>query len=145
MAQLPLLLLLGVKALLLLWGLLGLAEYLAPSLALGLQNAGFPPGTQLLHWILLLLSGSCYVVGYLARWRRTVPATITLYACLATLCFIETVDFGAFGGGPARYLVMTGEFALYLVLSLYLARARAPRERFGRGRASASSPLTPPR
>ena len=67
--------LLAVKAGLLLWGLLGFVEYVAPSVALGLQNAKFPPGTQFLHWLLLVLTGAIFVVGYLTRWPPTRPAT----------------------------------------------------------------------
>lgn len=126
-------LLLAVKAALLLWGLLGLLEYLSPSLAFGLQNATFPPGTQLLHWLLLLLSGSIFVVGFLSRWQQTPYATITMYVALGTLCFIETVDFGAFGDAPARFIIMAGEYAVYIALSVYLLRSQRMREHFGGG------------
>jgi hypothetical protein len=126
-------LLLAIKAALFAWGLLGLLEYLVPSLTLGLQNAKFPPGTQLLHWLLLLLSGSIFVVGFALRWRHTPYATITMYVALATLCFIETLDFGAFGGGPARFVIMAGEYALYIGLSVYLLRSQRIRARFRGG------------
>lgn len=44
--------LLGIKAVLLAWGVMGLWEYLFASADFGLQNAKFPRGTQLLHWLL---------------------------------------------------------------------------------------------
>jgi uncharacterized SAM-binding protein YcdF (DUF218 family) len=77
-----------------------------------------------------LLVGSIFVVGFLLRWRHTPFATITVYATLATLCFIETVDFGAFGGGPGRYVIMAAEYAVYVILSIYLLRSRRIWERF---------------
>lgn len=124
-------LLLAIKAVLLVWGLLGLLEYFSPSLRLGLQNDNFPQGTQLLHWLLLLLSGSTFVGGFLWRRRYTPFATITMYAALATLCFVETVDFGAFGGGTTSYFIMAGEYAVYIALSIYLLQSRRIAERFG--------------
>jgi uncharacterized membrane protein YphA (DoxX/SURF4 family) len=121
-----------LKAALLVWGVLGLVEYLAPSVALGLQNANFPPGTQLLHWILILLTGLVFLLGFATRWRYTPFATITMYATLATLCFVETVDFRAFGDGVERYFVMSAEYLLYLALFAYLLSSTRIRARFSR-------------
>jgi len=121
-------LLVVLKAALAAWGALGLVEYFVPSLAFGLQNANFPPGTQLLHWI--LLTGLVFLVGFVMRWQYTPFATITMYATLATLCFVETVDFRAFGGGVARYYVMSAEYLLYLALSAYLLNSMRIRARF---------------
>lgn len=124
--------LVAVKVVLLLWGALGLWEYLVPSADFGLQNAGFPSGTQLLHWLLLLGTGALFVIGFARRWRHTVVATITMYATLATLCFVETVDFGAFGAGAQRFVFMSAEYLVYLTLSLYLLRSRRVAEHFDR-------------
>lgn len=123
-------LLLAVSALLLVWAVLGFIEYAAPSVAFGLQDPGFPRGTQFLHWLLLLMTGAIFVVGFLLRWRHTPYATITMYATLATLCFVETVDFNAFGGGSERFLFMAAEYAVYVVLSAYLLRSQHIAERF---------------
>jgi hypothetical protein len=119
-----------VKGTLLVWGGLGLVEYLAPSVAFGLQNENFPPGTQLLHWILILLTGLVFLLGFATRWKYTPFATITMYATLATLCFVETVDFRAFGDGVERYFVMSAEYLLYLALSAYLLSSSRIRARF---------------
>lgn len=108
------------KGMLILWGLLGFVEYFAPSVAFGLQDSNFPQGVQFLHWLLILLTGSIFIVGFLLRWRHTPYATITMYATLATLCFVETVDFNAFGGGTKRFFIMTVEYVLYIALSLYI-------------------------
>lgn len=130
MSRYGLYLLVLVKAALLVWGALGLVEYLVPSLAVGLQNPNFPPGTQLLHWILILLTGLIFLFGFALRWTYTPFATITMYATLATLCFIETVDFQAFGGGITRYYVMSAEYLLYLALSAYLLSSSQVQARF---------------
>ncbi|MEQ8482278.1 MAG: hypothetical protein RIC18_16640 [Hoeflea sp.] len=123
--------LLAISAALLCWGILGLLEYVFPALGLGLQNESFPAGLQFLHFLALVLTGAIYVFGYLRRWPHTPHATITMYAVLATLCFVETIDFGAFGGGATGVAIMLGEFVLYIVLSTYLIRSPAIRQRFG--------------
>lgn len=115
---------------LLCWGGLGLLEYAFPALTLGLQDSNFPPGLQFIHFFAITLTGSIFLFGYLKRWPPTPHATITMYAMLATICFIETMDFGAFGGGPTAVMIMTVEFALYVGLSAYLLRSGAMRRHF---------------
>lgn len=112
------------------WGLLGLLEYAFPPLNLGLQNGRFPSGLQFIHFFALVLTGAIFVLGYLKRWPHTPYATITMYAVLATICFIETMDFGAFGGGATGVMIMLLEFALYIALSVYLLRSAAIRDHF---------------
>ncbi|MEM7427683.1 MAG: hypothetical protein AAF441_16445, partial [Pseudomonadota bacterium] len=102
------------------WGVLGLLEYILPTAAFGLQNANFPDGLQFLHFASILVTGAIFVGGYLARWSHTPFATVTMYAVLATICFIETVDFQAFGGGPLRFIPMVAEYITYIGLSAYL-------------------------
>jgi hypothetical protein len=53
-----------------------------------------------------------------------------MYAVLATLCFVETIDFGAFGGGATGVAIMMVEFTLYIGLSTYLIRSPFIRQRF---------------
>ena len=111
------------------WGTLGFLEYftgLAPLVPL--QNATFPGGTQFIHWLLITLSGSVFLTGYVLRWRYTPLAMIVLYAALATLCAIETFDFMK---NPSRYGDFARECAYYVLISIYLVRSRRMRERFG--------------
>lgn len=124
--------LLAVKVALIIWGAMGMWEYLDPSVAFGLQNPDFPAGVQLIHWKLLLLTGGIFCAGFILRWRHTPYATIIMYATLATLCFIETVDFNAFGGGATGRAIMFGEFLLYLMLATYLLQSREIAMRFAR-------------
>ena len=84
-----------------------------------------------MHFFAITLTGSIFLFGYLTRWPATPHATITMYAVLATICFIETMDFGAFGGGPRAVMIMLAEFGLYVALSTYLLRSGAIRHRFG--------------
>ena len=123
-------LLVAVSGILVVWGLLGLLEYVVPILGIGLQNGNFPPGLQFLHFFSILVTGAVFIAGYRARWRPTPFVTITMYAVLATICFIETVDFGAFGGGPERFAVMLIEYAVYVGLSAYLLRSTTMRRHF---------------
>lgn len=130
--------LLAISSVLAVWGALGLIEYFAPSVSLGLQDPKFPAGLQFLHFASILATGVIFVGGYLTRWRFTPFAMILMYAVLATLCFIETIDFEAFGGGPARFIPMTVEYAAYVGLSAYLLRSVTMRRRF-----SQDAPKTP--
>ena len=123
--------LVAVKGALIVWGILGFVEYFAPSMVFGLQDTNFPRGIQFLHWLLVSLTGSIFVVGFVTRWTHTPFATVTMYATLATLCFVETVDFNAFGGGPARFFIMGAEFALYIALATSLFRSDHIKRHFG--------------
>ncbi|MEZ5661837.1 MAG: hypothetical protein R3E83_26065 [Burkholderiaceae bacterium] len=119
-----------MKTGLLVWGILGLWEYLIPAAGFGLQNPNFPAGTQLLHWLLLSLTGSVFIVGFTLRWPPTPLVTVAMYVSLATLCFVETVDFGAFGGPPMSLFIMAVEYVVYLTLAVYLLRSPRIAERF---------------
>ena len=112
------------------WGALGLLEYAYPKASLGLQNPNFPAGLQFLHFFAILITGLVFLLGYVTRWPPTPFATVTMYAILATLCFVETVDFHAFGGGTARFLPMLLEYSMYTVLSAYLLKSQVMRRRF---------------
>ncbi len=112
------------------WGWLGLVEYFIPAAKLGLQNAKFPTGLQFLHFASILGAGTIFLVGYFTRWRHTPFAMVILFVVMATLCFVETVDFMAFGKGPTRFLVMSLEYGVYLGLSVYFLRSATMQQRF---------------
>ena len=128
-----------ISATLAIWGALGLVEYFVPAVAFGLQNPSFPAGTQFIHFASILVAGTIFLYGYFTRWRYTPFATVVMYAVLATICFIETVDFQAFGGGPLRFIPMAVEYAAYLGFSIYLLRSSAMRRRFASGSGDAPS------
>lgn len=124
-------LLLAYSTFLLCWGLLGLLEYVFPTLTLGLQNSNFPNGLQFAHFFAIMLTGTFFVFGYLKKWPHTPYATITMYAVLAALCFVEVTDFGAFGGGTTGVLIMLLEYVTYVGLSAYMLRSTAIQHHFG--------------
>ncbi|MCL1627251.1 MULTISPECIES: hypothetical protein [Roseinatronobacter] len=130
-------LLLVISGLLMGWGILGLLEYVVPVISIGLQNSQFPAGLQFAHFFAILLTGAVFLFGYLAKWPPTRHATITMYAVLATLCFVEVTDFGAFGGGTTGVLIMLVEFSTYIALSVYMLRSNAMQRRFGTANSSA--------
>lgn len=119
-----------ISALLATWGALGLLEYAIPGIKLGLQNANFPAGLQFLHFAGILATGAVFIGGYVTRWPGTPFGTIIMYAVLATLCFVETTDFDAFGTGPTRFIPMIIEYMAYVGLSAYLLRSTTMKERF---------------
>lgn len=118
------------KVALVAWGSLGLVEYFVPAVSLGLQDANFPAGTQFLHFAAILATGAIFLGGYVGRWRHTAFATVVMYAVLATLCFIETVDFGAWGGGLTRFIWIAVEYVMYVAFSTYMLRSATMRQRF---------------
>lgn len=123
--------LLVIHAVLTAWGVLGLIEYFFPAAAFGLQDANFPAGThQFIHFASILVTGIVFLGGYFTRWHAMPYATITMYAVLATICFIETLDFGAFGGGPTRFIPMGVEYVTYVGISMFLLRSETIRQRF---------------
>lgn len=130
------------KIVLVAWGLLGLFEYFVPAVSLGLQDANFPAGTQLLHFAAILATGAIFLGGYVGRWRHTPFATVVMYAVLATLCFIETVDFGAWGGGPTRFIWIGVEYVMYVAFSAYLLRSATMRQRFASKSEKVFGPIT---
>ena len=112
------------------WGGLGFLEYffgIAPLMPL--QNPTFPKGTQFLHWLLILASGSIYLIGYFARWRSTPFAMVIIYAMLATLCAVETFDFMT---NPGRFGSFIFECIAYVGISIYLFHSQRMRSHFGR-------------
>lgn len=113
------------------WGVLGMLEYFtgwAPLMPL--QNANFPSGTQLVHWILILGSGGTYLVGYFTKWRPTPYVMVVWYAMLPTLCAIETFDFMT---RPDRYSAYAREVAYYIGFGTFLLRSRRMKDHFGHG------------
>jgi hypothetical protein len=127
-------LLLLISAVLAGWGVLGLLEYFFPdAIVLGLQNEKFPAGLQFLHFFSIFVTGAIFIGGYLNRWRQTPFATVVMYAVLATLCFIETVDHEAFGSGATRFIPMVIEYVAYLGFSVYLLRSSTLHHHFCSG------------
>ncbi len=112
------------------WGVLGFLEYFTGAAPLmPLQNPTFPAGTQFVHWTLITLSGATFLTGYFLRWSYTPVAMIVLFSSLATLCAIQTFDFME---NPSRYADFMRECIYYVIMSVYLVRAKRMRDRFGR-------------
>lgn len=53
---------------------------------------------------------------------------IVLFASLATLCAIQTFDFME---NPSRYWDLARECVYYIIMSVYLLRAKRMRDHFG--------------
>ncbi|MEO1193895.1 MAG: hypothetical protein AAFY02_19220 [Pseudomonadota bacterium] len=122
-------LLLLAAAVLLCWGLLGfIKDFTGLTPPFPLQYATFPSGLQFIQWLLITLSGGTLLIGYAVRWPLTPLAMIVLFACLATMCAIQTFDFLE---NPSRYQDFVLECIYYVVMSVYLVRSRRMRERFG--------------
>lgn len=114
---------------LLVWGVLGLAEFLGV-VGIGLQNEAFPPGMQALHWLAILAGGGLFLAGYAMRWQQTASTMALVYTMMATLCAVQTTDLLTHDG---RYIAMVAEYLAYLAILWFLFRSSAMRDRFAGG------------
>ncbi len=113
-----------------LWGIFGFIEYFTGhAIVIPLQNPNFPAGTQFIHWFLITLSGLTFLIGYFTRWKYTPNVKVVIYACLATMCFIQTFDFMV---REDRYISYVLEVTNYVIVSLYLFKSQRMQQRFGR-------------
>lgn len=112
------------------WGVLGFIEFFTDkALLMPLQNPNFPSGTQFIHWFLITASGTTLLIGYFSRWKHTPNVMVVLFACLATMCFIQTFDFMV---REDRYSSYVREVIYYTIFSVYLFRSQRMKEHFQR-------------
>lgn len=110
------------------WGTFGFIEYFTGrAILMPLQNSTFPSGTQFIHWFLISLSGYTYLIGYFCRWKYTPNVMVVIYACLATMCFIQTFDFMV---REDRYTSYVKEVIYYIIFSIYLFKSTRMRKHF---------------
>lgn len=110
------------------WGTAGFIEYFTgQQIIIPLQNPNFPMGTQFIHWFLITLKGFVFLIGYLKRWQYTPHVMVLLYACLATMCFIQTIDFMT---REDRYTSYATELISYTIASLYLFKSKRMQKHF---------------
>jgi hypothetical protein len=128
-----------VHLVLLAWGVLGLLEYARPEVKLGLQNQNFPSGLQFLHFASIVAAGTVFVAGFAWQWAWTPSAMVAIYAVMGVLCFVETVDFDAFGRGTLRFVPMVLEHLTYIGLSTTAEPPRAASRSAGASTARAAS------
>ncbi len=111
------------------WGTLGFFEYFTgKALLMPLQNPNFPSGTQFIHWFLISLSGYTLLIGYFRRWKYTPNVMVVIFACLTTMCFIQTFDFMV---REDRYTSYVREVIYYIIFSIYLLKSKRMQEHFG--------------
>lgn len=112
------------------WGTFGFIEYFTgKALLMPLQNSNFPNGTQFIHWLLISLSGYIFLIGYFSRWKYTPNVMVVIYACLATMCFIQTFDFMV---REDRYTSYVKEVLYYIIFSIYLFKSKRMQKLFRR-------------
>lgn len=127
-------LLLVLHAALLVWALLGLAEYFVaeppwPPLA----NPLFPAWLQLVQWLVVLAVATVFLAGYALRWPWLPQAMIAGYGAMAIVCALQTASYLEH---PGRYLDLAIEYAAYLSILVWLFRASSARRRFAAERGS---------
>ena len=120
MSRIVVLLLLAVHFGLLLWALVGLLEWFAPTVPWPrVSNTAFPRWLLLLHWLAVMNSAATFLAGYLRRWAGTPRAMMLGYSVMAAVCVVETFWFLS---GHGRFVAMALEFAAYIGISVLLLR-----------------------
>ncbi len=113
----------------LIWGLAGFFEYFTGIVPfIELQNEAYPSGVQLVHWLLISLTGAVFLFGYLFKWKWTPFGMVLLFSNLAVLCTIQTFDFMSEQWGYSQYFT---EIVLYVVHSSFLLFSSISKSRFG--------------
>lgn len=126
--------LLLIHSVLLLWSLVGLAEWFAAEVPWSkVSNAAFPPWLLLAHWLVILGAASIFLVGYARRWRHTPQAMIGAYSAMALVCVIETFWFLS---GTSRFVAMGLEYSAYITITALLHRLPAYVHHFHQSRSS---------
>lgn len=105
----------------LLWGTLGGLEYLTGlTLIAPFQNSAYPSTVQLVHWVLITLTGGSYLLGFFTKWKYTPILMALLFSNLAVLCTIETFDFMSEQWSVSYYITEMSFYALtasFLILN----------------------------
>lgn len=113
-------LLLVVHFALLLWALVGLAEWFVASVPWPrLSNVLFPQWLLLWHWLAILAASAIFLGGYFRCWPFTPKAMVPAYAMMAAVCVVETFGFLTH---PLRFVAMALEFSAYIGISIALRR-----------------------
>jgi hypothetical protein len=127
-AKTYLILLVIANAILVVWGLAGFFEYFTGvTPIIKLQNSAYPSGVQFVHWLLISLTGSTFLIGYFTHWHLTPFAMILLFSNLAVLCTIQTFDFMSEQWSLSAYIF---ELIFYLLTSLFLVYSTVSKSHF---------------
>ncbi len=112
----------------LIWGIGGFFEYFTGVKPfIKLQNDAYPSGVQFVHWLLITLTASVFLWGYLTKWKWTPFVMVLLFSNLAVLCTIESFDFMSAQWSFSAYFT---EIASYMVHSAFLLRSSLSKSRF---------------
>jgi len=118
--------LLGTHAVLVVWALGGLVEWVTPEVPWGaLTVTDLPRGLMLVHWLAMLGTGLAFIIAF-ARWRQHLLAVMAAaYLSLVAICAIETFFYLQ---NASRYANFAVECATYAgILGILWLRARAAR------------------
>jgi hypothetical protein len=105
-----------------LWGMVGLAEWLLPSVPWPrVSNPELPRGILLAQWVLLLTAAGVFIAGYFTRWRLTPWAMAAVYTAMASLCALQTFTYLT---NESRFRAMAIEYVEYAVILVILFSTR---------------------
>ena len=110
------------------WGVAGFFEYFTGIVPIiKLQNSAYPNGVQFVHWLLITLTGTTFLLGYFSKWKWTPFVMLVLFSNLAVLCTIETFDFMSEQWSLGAYVT---EVISYVVHSTFLLSSSLSKSHF---------------
>lgn len=115
---------------LLVWALMGLAEWLFGAVPWpAVTNPLFPRPVLLGHWLSVIAASLAFLTGLALRWPGTPLAVALGYGAMAVVCLIETTRYLVH---DARWLAMAAEYAAYLAIGSWLFLSATARQAFHR-------------
>ena len=113
--------LLLVHIYLLLWGLVGFAEWFLPHVPWErVSNPDFPRWVLLLHWTAIVTGGATFILSFALQWSKIPQAMTVAYGFMAVVCAIETFGYMT---SEFKYLAMAAEYITYTGILAVLYRA----------------------
>ncbi|MBX3508084.1 MAG: hypothetical protein KF714_04810 [Parvibaculum sp.] len=115
---------------LLVWALMGLAEWIAGEVPWpAVANPLFPRPMLLFHWLSVIAASTAFLAGLTLRWRGTPIAVALGYAAMGLVCLIETMHYLVH---DTRWLAMAAEYTAYLAIGSWLFLSETARSTFRR-------------
>ena len=116
---------------LLIWALMGFAEWVIPAVPWPeVTNPLFPRPMLFFHWLSVIAASTAFLAGLALRWPGTPLAVVLGYGAMAIVCLIETTRYLVH---DAKWLAMMAEYAAYLAIGGWLFLSATARNAFSRG------------
>lgn len=116
---------------LLIWALMGLAEWIFGAVPWpAVANPLFPRAMLFFHWLSVIAASAAFLAGLALRWPGTPIAVSLGYGGMAAVCLVETTQYLVH---DMRWVAMAAEYAAYLIIGSWLFLSATAQSAFRRG------------